>query len=263
MSLAEDNRPPLAVDPDTPRGRWHVEVVAVTESTNADVAERFRRGEGEGLVLVAEDQTAGRGRLGRDWVTRPQSSLTVSFLVVPPDLDPERWPWLPLVTGLAAVAAVRRVTGLPVGCKWPNDVMVGGKKVGGILLERVERGEEAAAVIGIGLNCHQTTEELPVPGATSLDLETGDQVDRTALLEALIAEVATQLHQWAGGADLRPAYRQQCTTVGQEVRVEVPGGQVTGQAVDIDDGGRLVVRTATGEEALGAGDVVHVRPVQD
>jgi BirA family biotin operon repressor/biotin-[acetyl-CoA-carboxylase] ligase len=255
----EDSRPSIdaaAASTD----EWHVEVVAETTSTNADVADRFRAGEGGGLVLVAEHQTAGRGRLGREWVSPARSSLTVSFLVVPAAVDPVRWSWLPLLTGIAAAGAVRRVTGVEVGLKWPNDVLADGHKLGGILLERVERDGLAAAVVGVGLNCTQTAADLPVPGATSLALAGAGVVDRTALLAALVEELDGELRRWAAGEDLRPAYLALCTTPGQAVRVSVPGGEVTGTAVDIDGSGRLVVRTATGEEHLGAGDVVHVRP---
>ena len=271
MSEHEVNRPPIRVPAESPRqGRWRVEVVERSRSTNADVADRFRAGEDEGLVLVAEHQTEGRGRLGRQWVAPARSSLTVSFLVVPPAAVPaERWTWLPLLTGLAAAGAVRRTTGVEVRLKWPNDVLAaeggtssGGLKLGGILLERVERDGAAAAVVGIGLNCSQTHDELPVPEATSLALAGGGEVDRSALLEALVEELASQLHVWAAGTDLRPAYLDLCVTTGRQVRVSVPGGEIVGEAVDVDDTGRLVVRTEAGEERVGAGDVVHVRPAQ-
>lgn len=271
MSDHQGSRPPVDAASVHVGDRWRVEVVETSGSTNADVAARFAAGEREGLVLVAEDQTAGRGRLGRSWVAPPRSSLTVSFLVVPPAaVDPARWSWLPLLTGLAAAAAVRRVTGVEVGLKWPNDVLVapgddeagdrGGLKLGGILLERVEREGTAAAVVGVGLNCTQDADELPVPQATSLALAGAHDVDRSALLAALAEELDGRLDAWAGGEDLRPAYVERCVTLGQQVRVSVPGGDVLGEAVDIDADGRLVVRTAGGEEHLGAGDVVHVRP---
>ena len=265
MSDHEDNRPPIDAAAVMAGGPWRVEVVAETTSTNAGVADRFRGGEGEGLVLVAEHQTAGRGRLGRDWVAPPRSSLIVSFLLQP-DAPPERWPWLPLLTGVAAADAVRRVTGVEVGLKWPNDVLAeDGHKLGGILLERVEHGGVAAAVVGIGINCAQTAEELPVPEATSLALVTGTAVDRSALLAALVEELAARYESWQSGADLRPAYLELCRTPGQQVQVtvpgdSVPGGGVRGRATDVDEGGRLVVQTDDGEERLGAGDVVHVRP---
>jgi BirA family biotin operon repressor/biotin-[acetyl-CoA-carboxylase] ligase len=258
MSDHEDSRPPLEVPGTT--ARWRVEVVDETASTNADVAERFRSGEGAGLVLAAEHQTAGRGRLGREWVTQPRSSVTVSFLLVPEGVPAERWPWLPLLTGVAAAAAVRRTTGVEVGLKWPNDVLAEDHKLGGILLERVEHDGASAAVVGIGINCHQTDDELPVPEATSLAIVTGGPVDRSALLGALVEELEARYDAWASGGDLRAAYLELCTTPGQQVKVAVPGGEVVGEAVDVDEAGRLVVRTADGEERLGAGDVVYVRP---
>lgn len=239
--------------------RWRVERVAETTSTNADVAQRFRGGEPEGLVLVAEHQTQGRGRLGREWVTSPGSSLIVSFLLVPEGVPPERWPWLPLLTGIAAADAVRRVTGVEVGLKWPNDVLVEEKKLAGILLERVGVADHSGAVLGIGINCQQAQEELPVPEATSLALVTGGPVDRAALLGALTEELGSLYDHWLDGGDVRERYLSRCVTVGQQVRVAVPGGAVTGEAVDVDVDGRLVVRTAAGEEHLAAGDVVHVR----
>jgi BirA family biotin operon repressor/biotin-[acetyl-CoA-carboxylase] ligase len=237
-----------------------VEVVEESPSTNGAVADRFRSGEQEGLVVVAEHQTAGRGRLGREWLTPARSSLTVSFLLVPEGAPAERWPWLPLLTGVAAAAAVRRVTGVEVALKWPNDVLADDHKLGGILLERVEHDDAAAAIVGIGINCHQSTDELPVPEATSLAIVTGGPVDRSALLTALVEELETRYDDWAEGTDLRSAYLELCTTPGQQVKVAVPGGEVAGEAVDVDESGRLVVRTSDGEERLGAGDVVYVRP---
>jgi BirA family biotin operon repressor/biotin-[acetyl-CoA-carboxylase] ligase len=195
-------------------------------------------------------------------VTPPRASLTVSFLLLPRDVPAQRWSWLPLLTGVAAAAAVRRVTGVQVDLKWPNDVLADGLKLGGILLERVERGGEAAAVVGIGINCAQSGDELPVPQATSLSIVTGGPVDRGVLLAALVEELSARYDEWLGGADLRPAYLDLCVTPGQEVRVTVPGGEVVGEAVDVDPTGRLVVRTEAGDRALGAGDVVHVRPAR-
>jgi len=260
MTDHEDIRPPNDLgEGRAASGRWRVEVVEETSSTNADVAERFRSGEQEGLVLVAEHQSAGRGRMGREWVAPARSSLTASFLLVPGDVPAERWPWLPLLTGVAAASAVRRVTGVEVDLKWPNDVLAGGQKLGGILLERVDHGGAAAAVVGIGINCTQSAEELPVPEATSLAIASGRSVDRSALLGAMVEELAALYDEWREGADLRPAYLERCATPGQDVRVAVPGGEVVGRAVDVDEGGRLVVRTDAGEEHLGAGDVVHVR----
>lgn len=271
MTEHRDSRPPIDLAAGTTLGRrWRLEVSEESTSTNADVAERFRAGEQQGLVLVAEHQTAGRGRLGREWVAPPRSSLTVSYLLTPDSgRDPVaagRWSWLPLLTGTAAARAVRRVTGVEVELKWPNDVLADGHKLGGILLERVEgtpapASAAAAAVVGVGLNCTQTAQELPVPGATSLRLASAGPVDRSALLVALTEELAAAYDRWRAGADMRQGYLELCSTVGKDVRVVVPDGEVSGRAVDVDRSGQLVVRTEEGDQRLGAGDVVHVRPL--
>ncbi|HEU4568212.1 MAG TPA: biotin--[acetyl-CoA-carboxylase] ligase [Marmoricola sp.] len=250
---------------------WRYQVVAESPSTNAELGARFRRGERPGVALVAEHQTAGRGRLDRTWVTPPRSSLTVSFLLDPVGVPVQRWPWLPLLTGVAVVEAVRRTAGpvaAGVALKWPNDVLCvgdrGDRKLAGILLERVEVGASAAAVVGVGLNVHQGADELPVAQATSLALE-GAAVDRTQLLLALGDELGRRVSAWssAGGEpdDVRASYLSRCVTPGRRVRVELPGqAPVEGEAVDVDRDGRLVVRTGTGQLEVGAGDVVHVRP---
>jgi BirA family biotin operon repressor/biotin-[acetyl-CoA-carboxylase] ligase len=114
--------------------RWSVELLAESPSTNAVVAARARAGTAEGLVVVADHQTAGRGRLDRTWVTPPRSALTFSVLLTPDRVPVARWPWLPLLAGVAVVAGVRRATGLGGALKWPNDVLLGESKLAGILV---------------------------------------------------------------------------------------------------------------------------------
>jgi BirA family biotin operon repressor/biotin-[acetyl-CoA-carboxylase] ligase len=256
----ETGRPPL--DP----GRllapgWRVELTETSPSTNADVAARARAGEPEGLVLVTEHQTAGRGRLDRVWVTPPRAALTFSLLVRPETVPVARWPWLPLLTGLAVAEAVREVAGVPATLKWPNDVLVGDLKLAGILVERVEV-PAGAAVVGVGLNVSSTREELPVESATSLFLAGATTPDRTALLVGVLTRFSHWYDAWSasGGAALRPSYREACSTLGREVRVDLPGGEpLHGRAVDVDADGRLLVDDGRTVRALGAGDVVHVR----
>lgn len=237
-----------------------VEVVPEAPSTNAIVAERAREGAAEGLVVVAEHQTAGRGRLDRTWDTPDRAALTFSVLLRPTVVVAE-WPWLPLLTGLAVSQAVTGA-GVEAALKWPNDVLIDDLKVAGILLERVETQTGAAAVVGIGLNVSTTAEELPVPTATSLALATGRTFDRTTLLVEVLGRLRQQYDAWqaAGSAVLRSAYEVECVTVGRDVRVDLPsGGTLTGRATGIDDAGRLVVAGPDGETTVGAGDVVHVR----
>jgi len=255
MDSVPDPRPPL----DAARLPARVEVLDAAPSTNAVVAERARAGAAAGLVVVAEHQTHGRGRLDRSWETPARAGLTFSLLLRP-ELSPERWPWLPLWTGYAVHAALAdRLPGL--GLKWPNDVLVEDRKLAGILVERVETATGPVAVVGIGLNVSLTREELPVDTGTSIALETGEpDPDRTGILAGLLASLEASAPLLDDAAALRSAYTGACSTLGRRVRVEVPAGApLVGTAEGIDDDGRLLVEAAGGVVAVGAGDVVHVR----
>jgi BirA family transcriptional regulator, biotin operon repressor / biotin---[acetyl-CoA-carboxylase] ligase len=268
VPTSQPSRPPLVPTTlsEAAGDRWRIEVVEESASTNAALAERARDGEPAGAVLVAEHQTAGRGRLDRVWVTPARSALTFSALVDPAPVPLARWPWLPLLTGLAATEGVRRATGVAPLLKWPNDVLVEGEKLAGILVELVDRPAGATAVVGVGVNVSATRDELPVDTATSLLLVTGDEADRGALLVEVLSALADELARWRDAAGdpasgLRAAYLERCDTIGRQVRVDLPSGDpVVGRAVDVDGDGRLVVVTSTGPTSLGAGDVVHVRP---
>lgn len=240
-----------------------VEALAATPSTNAVVADRARAGAADGLVVVTDHQTVGRGRLDRVWETPAGTALTFSALLRP-EIPAERWPWLPLLTGVAVAAGLRRV-GVDAGLKWPNDVLVGDHKLAGILVERVEPAAGLpvgpAAVLGVGINVGMTAEELPVETATSLAVE-GHRVEREELLAAILASLGEARGLLGSAAGLRAAYLDRCVTIGQRVRAELPGGgRLVGDAVGIDDVGRLVVRAEAGEQAVAAGDVVHLRAV--
>jgi BirA family transcriptional regulator, biotin operon repressor / biotin---[acetyl-CoA-carboxylase] ligase len=246
--------------------RWRPEVLASSPSTNAVVADRARAGESPGLLVVTDHQTAGRGRLDRTWVTPAGVALTFSLLVAPDDVPVARWPWLPLLAGVAVAHAVRRVAGVDARLKWPNDVLVDDAKTTGILVERVEGPRHASAVIGIGVNVLQTREELPVDTATSLAVAAGRPVDRVALLAAITDELGRGYDDWCAAtgdarvSGLLATYTGLCATVGSQVRVELPRDEVLlGEATGIDDDGRLLVAGPSGTVALGAGDVVHVR----
>ncbi|GLW96107.1 biotin--[acetyl-CoA-carboxylase] ligase [Microtetraspora sp. NBRC 16547] len=250
-----------------PGSLWsEITVVERTGSTNADLVEAAGGGAPEGAVLVAESQVEGRGRLGRVWSAPPRSGLTVSMLFRPGGsaARPVRLGWLPLLVGVAAAAAVRGVAEVEVWLKWPNDLLIGERKLAGILAERVEDG----IVVGMGLNVSIRPEELPVERATSLAVEKAACLDRDPLLRAVLREIETHYREWLSvGGDpdacgLRSAYLASCATIGQEVRVELPGDRVlTGVATGVDESGRLLVRAAGEEHALSAGDVVHVRRV--
>ena len=242
-----------------------VEVMQTATSTNAVAADRARSGAAEGLVVVAEHQTAGRGRLDRTWGSPARSGVVFS-LVLRPRVPLADWPWIPLLTG-HTVATALRALGYDAGVKWPNDVLIGDRKVAGILVERIETPDGPAAVVGVGLNAGLTVAELPVPTATSLAIESGSDPDRTAVLVALLRALREAYDAWQAGGDaatarLRTAYAAACVTVGRDVRVDLPGGGVrTGRATGVDAGGRLIVTGAGGDTVVGAGDVVHVRAV--
>lgn len=236
-------------------------VVAETGSTNADVSAAARDGAAEGLVVSADRQTAGRGRAGRSWQAPPRSGLAVSVLLRPA-APRETWGWLPLLTGVAVVGSLTPITGLDLRLKWPNDVLVGDRKLAGILAEVVDD----AVVVGLGLNVSLRADELPVETATSLAVEDSEVIDRDPVLRAVLRGLAIRYRAFVAAdgdaerAGLLDAYRAACGTLGRAVRVTLPGGRtLDGEAVDVDRVGRLVVRTGDGVATLAAGDVVHVR----
>ncbi|MFI7616325.1 biotin--[acetyl-CoA-carboxylase] ligase [Nonomuraea terrae] len=239
-----------------------VTVVDSTGSTNADLADAARGGAPEGTVLVAEEQRAGRGRLGRPWSAPPRSGLTFSILLRP-GVPVAAHGWLTLMYGVAAASAVRRLAEVDVRLKWPNDLLIGERKLAGVLAERVDD----AVVIGMGLNVTLRPDELPVQTATSLGIEEAACVDRDPLIRAVLREVEGHYHDWteakgdAEASGLRSAYLASSATVGQRVRVQLPGeATLTGQATGIDHFGHLLVDAAGERHTLSAGDVVHVRP---
>jgi BirA family biotin operon repressor/biotin-[acetyl-CoA-carboxylase] ligase len=262
---ASVDRPPLdaAVLRDRliqPGGLWReLRVRPETGSTNADLLAEARAGAAEGLVLVAEAQTAGRGRLGRSWVSPPRAALTCSVLLRPEGVRPAQRGWLPLLTGIAVAAALHDEAAMPARLKWPNDVLVGGRKIAGILAEA--HGDTIVA--GFGVNVTLTRAELPGPAATSLLLEDAASTNREQLLAGVLARLAEGYRAWVADPDaawLHAEYLDWCATIGQPVRVELPGGRLlTGTAQDVDASGRLAVQTPSGPELVGAGDVVHLR----
>lgn len=248
-----------------PGSMWsQLQVVSETGSTNADLAELAAAGHvGHGAVLMTTDQTRGRGRLDRSWSAPPGTSLAMSMLVVPGDVDWQRWTWLPLICGMAVSEGIRRATGVPTVLKWPNDVMVGDRKLCGILSEQVSTPTGPGCVIGVGINTDLTEDQLPVPWATSLRLSGATTRNKTTIAATVLRAFALLYENWLSAFDpdaLARAYVARCATIGRQVRVVLSGDtSVTGRAEAIDDDGRLVVRTAEGRQVFGAGDVVHLR----
>ncbi|MEV7240064.1 biotin--[acetyl-CoA-carboxylase] ligase [Streptomyces sp. NPDC003236] len=252
-------------------GLWsEVEVVRRTGSTNSDLVARAAAGRaGEGAVLVAEEQTAGRGRLDRQWTAPPRSGLFFSVLLKPAEVPVARWGWLPLLTGVAVATGLSRAAGVDTALKWPNDLLVtvGGeeRKTGGILAERA--GDDGV-VIGVGINVSLRAQELPVPQAGSLVLAGAVGTDRDPLLRGVLRSLEDWYGRWrsAGGdpavSGLQETYAAGCATLGRTVRAELPGDRsVVGEAIAVDGDGRLVIATEAGvREPVGAGDIVHLRP---
>ncbi len=236
-----------------------VDAVAETGSTNADLAALARSGAPGGAVLVADHQSAGRGRFTRVWTAPPGDSLALSMMLRPPAAEPARWLWLPLVAGLAVVDGVRAAAGLQARLKWPNDVLVGDRKLCGILAEQVATASGPAVVIGMGINTRLGAADLPVPTATSLAIEGADS-DPAAVVLAVLRAFEGRYTRWLAGADLRDEYAAACATIGRRVRVDLGGGEgAEGDAVGVDADGRLLVRTASGVREFAAGDVWHLR----
>jgi BirA family biotin operon repressor/biotin-[acetyl-CoA-carboxylase] ligase len=238
--------------------RWFEEI----DSTNSYLRDQARLGAPEGLVAVADHQTAGRGRLDRRWESPPGANLLASVLLRP-RCDPDD---LHLGTGALALAArdaCAQVAGVEARLKWPNDLLVGGAKVAGVLAEvEFAGGPPAAVVAGIGLNVAWPGPEEA--GGTCLDDVGGaaQPVDKKILLGALLEALGprrAQLEEAVGRRELADEVRRHCATLGREVRVSLPAEEVTGRAVAIDDEGRLVVETASGTRLISAGDVVHLR----
>ncbi|MCI3152359.1 biotin--[acetyl-CoA-carboxylase] ligase [Streptomyces werraensis] len=249
-----------------------VDVVQRTGSTNSDLVARAAAGGGlrEGVVLVAEEQSAARGRLDRKWVAPARSGLFFSVSLRPGDagVPMERWGWLPLLTGVAVAAGLARAGGVDTALKWPNDVLVtvGGeeRKAGGILAEAAGDG---GVVVGVGVNVSLRADELPVPTAGSLALAGAVSTDRDPLLRAVLRGLEDWYGRWraaggdAGACGLQEAYAAGCATLGRRVRAELPGDRaLVGEAVAVDGDGRLILATEAGvQEPVGAGDIVHLR----
>jgi BirA family biotin operon repressor/biotin-[acetyl-CoA-carboxylase] ligase len=270
---------------------------AEIDSTNRYVLDEARAGAAEGVVAVADYQSAGRGRLGRRWEAPPRSNLLVSVLLRP-TVSIEQLHLCTVAVALAAARACERGAGVIPDLKWPNDLMVGRRKLGGILAEVVPAGNgpTPAVVVGLGLNVgwpprdevgwpirvakggspsraetvdiDETGTTAPadldevLAAATSLGRETGADPDPLVLLGLMLQELEGRVRDLAdrvGRGRLAGEYRRRCVTVGKTVRVSLPGEEFTGTATDITAEGHLVVDTGAGLKTVAAGDVVHLR----
>ncbi|MDA0692442.1 MAG: biotin--[acetyl-CoA-carboxylase] ligase [Nitrospinae bacterium] len=231
------------------------------DSTN-DLAQKYlEEGALEGLVLIAESQTRGRGRMGRSWVSPPGTGIYMSVLLKP-QIQPQRLPQLTLLAGLASVQAINEFSSQKVQLKWPNDILLNGKKLCGILSEyHATQSGESAVIIGIGVNVNHSRNDFPEdlrPIATSLMIETGSPVDRQALATAIIRHLDQEydaylqnrspdvINKWANHSDM----------FGKKISVTKGKSVIHGTALGLDSEGRLLMRTKSGEEiAFDSGEV--------
>lgn len=226
---------------------WRVSVIKETSSTQSDLVKFVNTGKAQsGEVLIAEFQSAGRGRLDRSFIAPPNTALLFSiYLENEIDLS-----WLPLIAGIAVCDGLKELTNAKL--KWPNDILISNKKCGGILAEKIPTG----VIIGIGLNVNQTQEELPIPEATSLAIN-GIEVNRNNLLISILHEFGRIIRHWPmNRVEIKAQYEQLCETIGHEVEVTSPSGEITrGLASGINQNGELLV----GSKSINVGDVRHLR----
>lgn len=238
---------------------WRIEHFDVIDSTNTWMAERALEGAPEGLVAFADFQSAGRGRLDRQWESPPGASLLCSILLRP-DLAPDQLQLVVACVALAARAALVRLSGVRPALKWPNDLIVGDAKIAGLLAEIVSVDERLAVVVGIGVNLtHQGPANVL---STSVRSASGVTITPPALLDILLDELEARralLDSADGQASLRDEYRRALVTLGQMVRVERTNDAIVGLAKSVDEFGQLIVLVEKDEVLVTVGDVVHLR----
>jgi len=237
--------------------------------STSDVAKELAsRGAPEGTVVIADEQTAGRGRLNRDWVAPRGTGLLFSILFRP-DLLPSQANRLTMLCSMASADAIEQVTGLPVWVKWPNDLIVEAqhsdrssrewRKLAGILTETATVGHELIfAIVGIGINVNVPLQTVPrlAPHATSILAETGRETDRSELLSALLERIEARYRRLKGGENPRQEWASRLVTLGQGVHVTTSEGVLTGIAEAVDDDGALLLRMVDGSiQRLLTGDV--------
>jgi BirA family biotin operon repressor/biotin-[acetyl-CoA-carboxylase] ligase len=247
-----------------------LDVVASTGSTNADLLDAAARGAADRTVLIADTQTAGRGRRDRQWVSPSGTGVYLSVLLRPTTVPAARLGTLGMVAGLALMH-VAKEAGVTASLKWPNDLMIDGAKCAGVLSEAASGGTAQAAVVGVGLNVNPLPADVPAgPGglpATCLADAGATLTDRNALAAGWLRAFVELENAWrlADGdvqrSGVLTGYREACGTIGQRVRAELPDGVTrSGVAVEIDSGGQLLVKADDGEvSSISAGDVVHLK----
>ena len=233
---------------------WRVSVVDITESTQVDLLQLVSSNQAlSKCVIVSEFQSAGRGRLDRNFEAAPMTALTFS-MYIEPKVDKTEWSFLTLLAALSvreAIASLDSTTRIDV--KWPNDLLIGEKKCAGIIAQATDKG----VVIGIGINVGMNESELPVPTATSLAIEGGLELDRNIILGAILNHFEVNLQIWELGKSFISEYKEASATIGANIEVSLPGGKVIkSRAIGVSDAGELLLESG---EAVTVGDVVHLR----
>lgn len=238
--------------------------VPVTGSTNADVFAMAEHGAPEWTVMVAGRQEAGRGRLGRTWVSTGDGDALLASVLLRPEMPPAEAPLLSLLAAVCMAEACRQACRLEVRCKWPNDLVVAGRKLGGILAEAtVKAGRLDYLVIGTGVNVSQGPDDFPedLRGTATSVAIAGGHPDLPSLLGAYLSALKRRYASSGTGLPdgLLSEYRDLCDTIGRRVLATTVSGQrVEGTAVGVGDSGELVVETSEGPELIGFGEVVHL-----
>lgn len=243
------------------------ESVASTNDTAMDIARK--RDNPEGIVIIADEQSLGKGRFGRIWISPPGVNIYCTVLLRPPLLS-RKASILTLVTAVAVTEAIREYTGLNAEIKWPNDILVNGKKTGGILIEmKTDKNQRYLLAIGIGINVNMSLDALPDdirPFTTSLKEESGKGVDRITLLSRILAELDRCYKILLNGdkrALINEWLRLNCT-IGNKVKIQNRDNILSGTAEGIDGDGHLKVKLASGEiETVSAGDVTILKDHAD
>ena len=231
---------------------WRVSVVDLTASTQDDLLKNIASGEAKcGDVILANYQSAGRGRLDRSFIA-PESTALLFSLFLTPQRDRDHWGFIPLLAGLSIAETLRKI-GADVSIKWPNDLLINDHKVGGIISTAAGDG----VIVGIGINVSNTVAELPVENATSLAVAGVTKLDRNFLLPLLLNALEKDFVQWDQGESLLARYTEICATLGRDVAVELPGGRtIQSRALAVDELGQLHLESG---DLVSVGDVIHLR----
>jgi len=238
-----------------------IQVFEETTSTNDVIEKLARDGVKEGVVVFAESQTKGRGRLGRKWISPERKGLWFSILLRP-DLRPQETTQLTVASATGLRRAIQLQTGLKPEIKWPNDILIGGKKVAGILTElSAELDKVRHIILGIGVDVNLNANEFPAELkkiATSLKIEAGEMISRAELATAILRELDAEYAKICSGkfASVADEWEERCTTIGRNVTVQIGGRRLRGCAEALDDDGALLLRTEHGRlERVTGGDV--------